>query len=306
MRYKFIMSRFFALIMMKTQKLYIFTVNATLRVASRLIGKSLLQVTSSFGCRPNPTFYLVLTNLTRTPFNSAPPCAQNSGWVEKLTRKQPGIGAFRALQALGSKVMMSRILGCLLAAMLVICVAAPAQAKTDPLSTHKEAWSGYGDTGYTGKVKSKTTFSKAVSKSGYATKKKTAKKSGTQYAALKSGLDDAGPYKPKSKKKITGYSGGGVRWVASSSCLKGSLVSVVQNIAQKWGSVTVSSTCRSKSHNAKVGGAKRSQHLGGNAVDFRVHGNYSGVFAYLRANVGGVHHYGGGLFHADMGPKRTW
>lgn len=203
--------------------------------------------------------------------------------------------------------MIVRILSCLLAAVVAFGVAAPANAKTkiDPLSTHKEAWHGYGDAGYVGKPKARKGFSAAVKSSGYAAKKKYSKKSSTKYAALKYGLDDSSPYTAKPKKKVTGYSGG-VRWAASSSCLTGSLVSLVSSVASNFGSVTVSSTCRSRGHNASVGGAKHSQHLSGNAVDFRVHGNYGGVYAYLRANAGGVHHYGGGLFHADMGPKRTW
>jgi uncharacterized protein YcbK (DUF882 family) len=101
--------------------------------------------------------------------------------------------------------------------------------------------------------------------------------------------------------------GGGVRWTASSSCLNGTLRSVVAQVAS-YSSVTVNSTCRSKSHNAKVGGAAKSQHLTGDAVDFRVHGNVSQVYAFLRSNgsLGGVKHYGGGLFHIDTGPRRSW
>ena len=74
------------------------------------------------------------------------------------------------------------------------------------------------------------------------------------------------------------------------------------------GSVTVNSTCRSRRHNARVGGARRSQHLTGNAVDFRVRGSNRAVYAYLRSHgqVGGLKHYGGGLFHIDTGPRRTW
>lgn len=101
---------------------------------------------------------------------------------------------------------------------------------------------------------------------------------------------------------------GGVRWSASSTCLNGTLVSVVQQVAASYGSVTVNSTCRSRGHNAAVGGAKHSHHLNGNAVDFRVRGNPSPVLAYLRSSgsVGGIKHYGGGLFHVDTGPRRTW
>ncbi|HMN36807.1 MAG TPA: D-Ala-D-Ala carboxypeptidase family metallohydrolase [Hyphomicrobium sp.] len=110
-------------------------------------------------------------------------------------------------------------------------------------------------------------------------------------------------YQPKKS-----LSGGGVRWAASSGCLNGALRSVVYQVAANFGPVTVNSTCRSKGHNRAVGGAPRSQHLSGNAVDFRVHGNTRGVYAFLRSSgsIGGLKHYGGGLFHVDTGPRRTW
>ena len=102
--------------------------------------------------------------------------------------------------------------------------------------------------------------------------------------------------------------GGRVRWLASSSCLNAQLRSIIYQVASRFGSVTVNSTCRGKRHNARVGGAKRSQHLTGNAVDFRVHGKYGAAYAYLKSlgSVGGYKHYGGGLFHIDTGPRRTW
>ncbi len=83
---------------------------------------------------------------------------------------------------------------------------------------------------------------------------------------------------------------------------------MVNTVAANYGSVTVSSTCRSKGHNAAVGGAKKSYHLSGSAVDFRVHGNSSAAYAYLRSSgaVGGLKHYGGGLFHIDTGPRRSF
>ncbi|MGD9668563.1 MAG: YcbK family protein [Hyphomicrobiaceae bacterium] len=103
-------------------------------------------------------------------------------------------------------------------------------------------------------------------------------------------------------------SSGGVSWSASSSCLNAALRGVVHQVAAQFGSLRVNSTCRSKSHNRRVGGARHSHHIGGNAVDFRVFGNVRAVASYLRSNgsVGGYKHYGGGLFHIDTGPRRSW
>jgi uncharacterized protein YcbK (DUF882 family) len=83
---------------------------------------------------------------------------------------------------------------------------------------------------------------------------------------------------------------------------------VVASVAASFGPVTVNSTCRSRRHNARVGGARRSHHLTGNAVDFRVSGNWRGVWAFLRSSglVGGLKHYGRGLFHIDTGARRSW
>ncbi len=100
--------------------------------------------------------------------------------------------------------------------------------------------------------------------------------------------------------------GGGVNWVANSGCLASNLRSVIHSVASNYGSVTVSSTCRSKSHNARVGGAPRSHHMSGDAADFRVHGNWGAAMAYIRGQVGGFKHYGGGLFHIDNGASRSW
>jgi len=101
---------------------------------------------------------------------------------------------------------------------------------------------------------------------------------------------------------------GGVSWVASSGCLNSTLRGVIHQVASSYGRVTVSSTCRSHRHNRRVGGARRSHHLTGDAADFRVHGNWRAAMAYLRSSapIGGFKHYGGGLFHIDTGPRRSW
>jgi len=100
--------------------------------------------------------------------------------------------------------------------------------------------------------------------------------------------------------------GGAVAWRASSSCLSSNLQSVIASVAASYGSVTVNSTCRSHAHNRRVGGASKSWHLTGQAADIRVHGNWRMAAAYLRSSVGGFKHYGGGLFHIDNGPSRSW
>ena len=110
------------------------------------------------------------------------------------------------------------------------------------------------------------------------------------------------------RRARSGGSGGSVNWTADSGCLDGTLRGVIRSLASDYGSVTVNSTCRSRSHNANVGGAPKSYHLKGEAVDFRVNNNISAAYASLRTNgsVGGLKHYGGGLFHIDTGPRRSW
>lgn len=101
---------------------------------------------------------------------------------------------------------------------------------------------------------------------------------------------------------------GNIVWNAPSGCLNGTLRGVLAEVSRV-ASIRVNSTCRSASHNAAVGGARRSQHLTGDAVDFRVlGGNSRAVYAMLQGNgsLGGIKHYGGGLYHIDTGPRRSW
>jgi hypothetical protein len=127
--------------------------------------------------------------------------------------------------------------------------------------------------------------------------------SGIQLASLGGEAERSG------KEGRSSLSGEMVRWGAPSFCLDGTLREVINQVAAIFGPVRVNSTCRSRSRNAKVGGAPRSKHLTGDAADFSVRSNKRGVLAYLQKNpsVGGLKLYGGdGHFHIDTGPRRTW
>jgi hypothetical protein len=206
----------------------------------------------------------------------------------------------------GVRVSLSAIMAVAIA-MAAFLIASPADAAVNPFweqgrpsgvsaSKPRKAWTG-------GKSATKRSTSKvktAVSKKRRGNTVRTAKRSPGAVSKNKNAYSSYSP-----SKSLTG---GGVRWVASAGCLSGSLKSVVHQVASKYGPVTVSSTCRSAARNRAVGGASKSKHLSGQAVDFRVHGNVSAVYAYLKSSgsVGGLKHYGGGLFHIDTGPRRSW
>ena len=123
----------------------------------------------------------------------------------------------------------------------------------------------------------------------------------TRVASIdRSSRDDSAPRRS--------LSGGSITWLASGGCLNGTLRGVLADLSSNYGPITVNSTCRSRGHNARVGGAPRSKHLSGDAVDFRIHSSTSAAYASLRGNgsVGGLKHYGGGLFHIDTGDRRSW
>ena len=136
---------------------------------------------------------------------------------------------------------------------------------------------------------------------GDTTVKPRRRSAGVQVASL-------GHDKQPSLSDAPSVGGGAVRWAASSACLNATLRRIVGEVAAAYGPVTVNSTCRSPSRNAAVGGARHSYHLSGSATDFRIQGNARAVHAFLSSNrsVGGLKHYGGGLFHIDVGPRRTW
>ena len=106
----------------------------------------------------------------------------------------------------------------------------------------------------------------------------------------------------------TSLTGGFLRinWRANRRCLAARLRATINHVARHYGGVRVISTCRSRRHNRRVGGAPRSYHIGGRAADIRVFGNVRAAARYLRRASGGYKHYGGGRFHVDTGPRRTW
>ena len=194
----------------------------------------------------------------------------------------------------------------------VALVAAPSSAEA---AYAKDTWVGYNEFGYVAKGRPErraSAFSRGIRKQIHRAERRGRKAArsgnkGVRYAALHpmpSKTDAA----PAAAPKPDLGAGSGIRWAASSGCLNSTLRSVVAQVAASYGPVTVNSTCRSRRHNARVGGARRSQHLTGDAVDFRVNGNVRGAIAYLRGagRVGGFKHYGGGLFHVDTGARRTW
>jgi hypothetical protein len=121
-------------------------------------------------------------------------------------------------------------------------------------------------------------------------------------------LASLGRNSPRQDGAGPSLSGDQVRWSASSGCLNATLRQVIAELSTHFGPVTVNSTCRSRQHNASVGGASHSQHLSGNAVDFSVGRNARAVLAFLGGQraVGGLKHYSDGHFHIDTGPRRSW
>jgi len=113
-------------------------------------------------------------------------------------------------------------------------------------------------------------------------------------------------FNTKSRNKRKRGRSRGVIWAANSRCLNKKLKFAIYHVARKWGRVRVNSTCRSRKHNRRVGGSKYSYHLTGKAADIRVWGNVRAAARYLRKVAGGYKHYGGGLFHIDIGPRRSW
>ncbi len=128
-------------------------------------------------------------------------------------------------------------------------------------------------------------------------------------------------YRPASgfNNLMEGISGTGVslkrfaslRSRAKVSCLPHSLKGIIADISKRFGKkVIISSGHRSRRHNARVGGVKRSMHLSCQAVDLKVPGvSKFKVARFVRSlsASGGVGTYcGKGIVHVDVGPRRSW
>ena len=83
-----------------------------------------------------------------------------------------------------------------------------------------------------------------------------------------------------------------------------------ERLSQKYGNLKVNSAYRSPEHNAEVGGAKKSQHIHGNAFDVDVSGLPQEERLALIEDARGAGFQGVGVYnnalHFDVGPSRAW
>ncbi len=95
------------------------------------------------------------------------------------------------------------------------------------------------------------------------------------------------------------------------SCFPARLKKLIRRVEKRYGKrLVVTSGHRSRSHNRRIGGARRSQHVHCKAVDFRIPGvNKYSLARYVKSlpGIGGVGTYcGKSTIHMDVGPKRSW
>ena len=86
--------------------------------------------------------------------------------------------------------------------------------------------------------------------------------------------------------------------------------SKLKQIEGSFGGLQVTSGYRSPEHNAKVGGAKNSAHMRGNAVDVKFGGGVPATLKFIeaasKAGIGGIGVYSPGSVHIDTESKRAW
>ena len=108
---------------------------------------------------------------------------------------------------------------------------------------------------------------------------------------------DMGPVSPVTKQAGAGGLGQGIN-------------SKLKQIEGSFGGLQVTSGYRSPEHNAKVGGAKNSAHMRGNAVDVKFGGGVPATLKFIemasKAGIGGIGVYSPGSVHIDTESKRAW
>lgn len=121
-------------------------------------------------------------------------------------------------------------------------------------------------------------------------------------------LPDAGTLAPPGFASLVAQGTIKLRATAPTRCLPGNLLTVIADLAAKFGPVSIESTHRSQTRNRRAGGARHSLHLACRAIDFRVKARARGVMAYLssRPEVGGLKRYRNGIIHIDNGARRSW
>ena len=141
-------------------------------------------------------------------------------------------------------------------------------------------------------------------------KKSRAKKRSRSKSKVQS-RRQAGLRRKASKRRYYGARRTIVRRGANIGCIPGRLRGLMAKIRAHYGRpLIISSGYRSRRHNRRVGGARRSLHMGCKAIDFRI----AGVSKYKLARYvkrltgrGGVGTYcGKNIIHLDVGPRRTW
>jgi len=84
----------------------------------------------------------------------------------------------------------------------------------------------------------------------------------------------------------------------------------VKQIEGMFGNLTITSGYRSPEHNSKVGGAKNSAHMRGNAVDVSFGGGEQATLKLIeaasKAGIGGIGVYRPGVVHLDTESRRAW
>jgi uncharacterized protein YcbK (DUF882 family) len=86
------------------------------------------------------------------------------------------------------------------------------------------------------------------------------------------------------------------------NCLPRELGSVLEDVANRFGAVTIVSTAHPRTDNHFRGSPREALHFSCRAVDFKVERSGQEVLRYLRSRreVAGLNSYRGGLIHIDV------